>query len=381
MKIFGAQSVFLSIVATSAVYSDKGVKVFDTTDFIKCVVLAKHNEIRDAVSARQCGQQPAAHLGHLKWNQSLADMAAEHALKCTHQHNKEKLMKNHMVVIGENLGFGSRYSTQEFDEDFVAAKIAETIQNWADEHENYIFGQSIGRDTSRPITHYTQLVWEETTAVGCAVSNCPYKSYPLAYYVVCNYYKGGNNGCTENCVDGDFVPYKKTGPPGQLTSCGKQIIKSILECTGKDTIVEYDDVEAEREIIFEDENETEYENRLLKDDEHKGEEDGLRRWGQNKQDEWLEENEHTDDESRSKRSDQNERGCVVKNPHLDNNTWLTNGATYIVKQDFRSRGNKEMTIQQCERLTNCVELNRDWWSCTKENGEEGWVPRQYLEQA
>ena len=60
------------------------------------------------------------------------------------------------------------------------------VDEWYNEIKNYNFSQpGFTIDSS----HFTQLIWKETTKVGCGAS---VKEDGLTFKVVCNYYKAGN---------------------------------------------------------------------------------------------------------------------------------------------------------------------------------------------
>jgi hypothetical protein len=90
---------------------------------------------------------------------------------------------------GENLAMGTHITPSE------------GVADWYNEIGNYdwnIPGTEAKIDKSKPIGHFTQLVWKGTTHVGCAfVDNCSKTQYKN--YLVCNYrpagnINGGNNG-------------------------------------------------------------------------------------------------------------------------------------------------------------------------------------------
>ncbi|KAJ5963937.1 uncharacterized protein N7479_003813 [Penicillium vulpinum] len=88
----------------------------------------------------------------LRWNETLADYSRKWAEACIWKHSKSS--------YGENLAFG-------FD-NVSAAVIA-----WGDEGDMYNFGKPTG--FTEETGHFTQLVWKDTTQVGCAAVNCGYK--------------------------------------------------------------------------------------------------------------------------------------------------------------------------------------------------------------
>ncbi|EJT97855.1 PR-1-like protein [Dacryopinax primogenitus] len=108
----------------------------------------------------------------LTWNNTLASAAQEWANKCVFQHSMGTL-----GPYGENLAAGSG--------DFTPGQ---GIQLWLDEASQY--------DPSNPVpSHWTQVVWQGSTEVGCAVSVCPGllgASFGNANFYVCEYFPQGN---------------------------------------------------------------------------------------------------------------------------------------------------------------------------------------------
>jgi Cysteine-rich secretory protein family len=82
---------------------------------------------------------------------------------------------------GENLAWGTK--------GWFTATIG--AQSWADEKSNYVKGTPIPPYTpgqTGPVTgHYTQMVWKETTQIGCATASDADRTY-----LVCRYSPPGN---------------------------------------------------------------------------------------------------------------------------------------------------------------------------------------------
>jgi pathogenesis-related protein 1 len=84
----------------------------------------------------------------------------------------------------------------------------DAVTNWESEAADYTYHTPYGSctDAQSNCGHYTQLVWRDTTAVGCAVTVCPtvngFGGGPYAVEV-CNFSPGGNYGD----AGGTYAPY------------------------------------------------------------------------------------------------------------------------------------------------------------------------------
>ncbi|KLO11772.1 PR-1-like protein [Schizopora paradoxa] len=110
----------------------------------------------------------------LSWDNNLASKAQQWANGCVFQHSGGTL-----GPFGENLAAG----TGSFS-------VTSAFNAWANEESSY--------DPSNPQpSHYTQVVWKGTTAVGCFAATCPAGSifpsnFGSALYYVCEYSPAGN---------------------------------------------------------------------------------------------------------------------------------------------------------------------------------------------
>ncbi len=73
--------------------------------------------------------------------------------------------------------------------------VAQAFKTWADEQASYNYATNscaAGQDCG----HYTQVVWRNTTRLGCGVTTCttgsPFTGFPRWELWVCNYAPPGN---------------------------------------------------------------------------------------------------------------------------------------------------------------------------------------------
>nr|CDS27338.1 venom allergen (val) protein [Hymenolepis microstoma] len=136
------------------------------------------NAYRRMVAKGEVENQPKSDKIHdLKWNNELARMAQKHASLCGYGHNTygERQTKK-FEWVGQNY---AAYSSLEED-----------MEKWFNEHKYYHYDSNTC-DTDEACGHYTQLVWADTTDVGCGWEECKDDDDTL-YYLVCHYGPSGN---------------------------------------------------------------------------------------------------------------------------------------------------------------------------------------------
>ncbi|RTG82269.1 uncharacterized protein DC041_0010751 [Schistosoma bovis] len=155
-------------------------------------LLTLHNNARTSVLHGWLEGQPMARsIKPLKWNVELEEKAQMLADTCYFGPDNaiERKVPN-FTNVGQN---------------WAGANTVEIgFQLWLDEYKNYDFFNRLcftGR-----CSHYTQIVWENTTDIGCGVTSCPHSPFNLS--IVCNY--GPAGGCP-----GHF-PYDVKGQYRQL---------------------------------------------------------------------------------------------------------------------------------------------------------------------
>ncbi|RTZ67452.1 MAG: SCP-like extracellular [Aquificaceae bacterium] len=143
--------------------------------------LASHNSVR-----AQLGLVP------LRWSNKLARYAQQWA---NHQAQTQNCAMQHrphqagpfQQVHGENLFWASPKHWSDGKTELQEISIGEVVKAWADEVVDYDYNSNSCREGEQ-CGHYTQIVWHETRAVGCAIAVCPDQSQLW----VCNYDPPGN---------------------------------------------------------------------------------------------------------------------------------------------------------------------------------------------
>ncbi|XP_062567461.1 cysteine-rich secretory protein LCCL domain-containing 2-like isoform X1 [Saccostrea cucullata] len=134
----------------------------------------RHNNYRS--------QEGAADMKYMSYDLSLERAAQRWADRCVFEHQ--------MRGYGENLAFLSSTGPTPF-RGYV---IDESIRQWYNERPLYRFGSA----SCGAACHYTQMVWAQTSRLGCAMSYCNALSdgrgrvYRNAQYFVCFYSPQGN---------------------------------------------------------------------------------------------------------------------------------------------------------------------------------------------
>ncbi len=134
-----------------------------------------HNCARSTVS-------PAAHpaLSTLSWNASVAKTAQNYANQCAYAHSNAP-------GLGENLYAITPPTT---------AAYTSAASSWASEFAYYDYATNTCANDEM-CGHYTQMVWRNTSQLGCGLANCSVNSpwgssFPDWTLVVCNYSPPGN---------------------------------------------------------------------------------------------------------------------------------------------------------------------------------------------
>ncbi|XP_014367510.1 venom allergen 5 isoform X1 [Papilio machaon] len=155
----------------------------------KQAIVDAHNRLRQSVALGQVSSQPpAANMMEMVWDDELAATAQRWADHCTPAHDRAAQRDVGRFPVGQNLAatWTTRPPSSPADSqpDFM-----KQINAWFDEVRIYGFKPiSGGHGTG----HYSQLVWGETSHVGCGFTFYydNVKGYTRLY--VCNYGPGGN---------------------------------------------------------------------------------------------------------------------------------------------------------------------------------------------
>jgi pathogenesis-related protein 1 len=138
-------------------------------------MLEAHNQAR--ATARPT---PRPALPALQWSTEAMKLAESWAKQCTFEHNPNR------GPFGENLAAATP----------GAWKTPEVVKSWNAEVADYDFTRTTCAK-GKMCGHYTQLVWRNTSHVGCAKRTCtknsPFgKDFPTWDLWVCNYAPPGN---------------------------------------------------------------------------------------------------------------------------------------------------------------------------------------------
>ncbi|XP_053499567.1 peptidase inhibitor 16-like [Ictalurus furcatus] len=142
------------------------------TDEQKAQIVDLHNQYRSSVSPS------AGNMQRMLWDKALSQVAANYAAHCRWDHNPRIF-----GILGENL-----FMT------LGPLIISQPLNLWFNENRDYYFNNRSCAQ-GKMCGHYTQMVWANTTFVGCAAQFCadvPNFNVQNATILVCNYYPPGN---------------------------------------------------------------------------------------------------------------------------------------------------------------------------------------------
>lgn len=137
-------------------------------------MVAAHNKYRKEVKSPD-----------IKWSESLAQTAQTYAEK--QKGNGCKMKHSGTKGLGENIYWASAISYSNGTskpQDITSAKVTDS---WGSEKANYTYSTN-SCAAGKVCGHYTQIVWKNTTEVGCGKAVCSDNSQ----FWVCNYTPPGN---------------------------------------------------------------------------------------------------------------------------------------------------------------------------------------------
>jgi len=134
--------------------------------------VAEHNRVRSAVTAPPNYVGTWAPLPFVVWSSVLVASAQDWA-NYLRDSNNCALVQDTSTTYGENLAYGS-----------VGFGPKQTVALWEQEKAEYAYSASYS-----PVAgHYTQLIWRESTQIGCATAVCS-TGWKV---MVCRYSPAGN---------------------------------------------------------------------------------------------------------------------------------------------------------------------------------------------
>ncbi|KAF7881710.1 uncharacterized protein EAF02_006398 [Botrytis sinoallii] len=150
------------------------------TDALTPTCVAAHNDARASHQASP-----------MTWNQTLADYAAQEGSCTTFAHD----LTAGGGGYGQNIAVSGNSDATAFT---TEAALADHIKQWYEEESLFgsLYGVASPSEAVGDFLHFTQIVWQGSHQVGCAVKTCGTDNsiYPGMYiwYSVCNYYPAGN---------------------------------------------------------------------------------------------------------------------------------------------------------------------------------------------
>ncbi|KAM3727379.1 GLIPR1-like protein [Dirofilaria immitis] len=133
-------------------------------------------------------QEPASNMQELVWDQRLADLAYGHAARCDAWHRSAYERQGHgYFYIGENIWWSN--------EVYLRHNLQSPMLDFYNEKPYYDYNTNSCMKGAQ-CGHYTQYVWAETCAVGCAAVHCSGikngRGINQGHIIICNYGEGGN---------------------------------------------------------------------------------------------------------------------------------------------------------------------------------------------
>jgi len=184
----------LGVPGGSAVYDNCGVcngdnSTCDCSPGSFCEeIVNSHNKVRQMINDGTYWEQPVPDvpLQNVVWDDLLAEVAHNYAAGCHWGHNPNRTEEYAEIggsgYIGENLAASSNQPTTD----------SVVIIQWGDEAKFYDYDSNSCSDVCG---HYTQVVWNTTARIGCAMAYCDSFTGGISwsgYFTVCNYAPGGN---------------------------------------------------------------------------------------------------------------------------------------------------------------------------------------------
>jgi len=159
-------------------------------------VVDKHNELRQLVASGKQPGQPGAKGGkmpNLEWDDNLAELAQAWADQCIFEHDNHGSTPLRRLegygYIGQNIAM----STSSYFSPESTTDVTGFVQDWFNEVKDlnkknvHKFDSATNKGV---VGHYTQVVWANTTKIGCG-----WVQFHRQYYekfLFCDYYPGGN---------------------------------------------------------------------------------------------------------------------------------------------------------------------------------------------
>ncbi|KAI6082846.1 PR-1-like protein [Hypoxylon rubiginosum] len=165
IQLVNCQSVVSTIVVTVGPAIPSDAPSFVDHDTFTSAILNSTNTYRATYNASS-----------VRWNSTLESFASTYVQSSSRKRDDDDekcMMKHSGGPYGENLALG-------------CSTAGSCVDAWASEVSKYDFDDpGFGEETG----HFTQLVWRDTTDVGCGAKLCPGNG---GWYLACEYWPRGN---------------------------------------------------------------------------------------------------------------------------------------------------------------------------------------------
>ncbi|NEP46835.1 MAG: hypothetical protein F6K35_49685, partial [Okeania sp. SIO2H7] len=168
-----------------------------TRNEIQELVLA-HNRARKEADQYRPSNTPV--LPAITWDCAAAEVAQQYANETrgtqghsnrewrNQQYSSRTGRQGNGASLGENLAWNVASSST------LLGPIVNAVTDWIDERSDY--NHDSGTCSGGVCGHYTQIIWRESTGVGCGVErdSIPLNGtiWPHGYFLSCNYHHAGN---------------------------------------------------------------------------------------------------------------------------------------------------------------------------------------------
>ncbi|KAL7647541.1 UNVERIFIED_CONTAM: hypothetical protein RMT77_001141 [Armadillidium vulgare] len=159
----------------------------------KAKILQHHNKIRQrAASGQETNTKtplpPACKMPDLQWNDEAASIAQRLTDTCDYGHDDLRNLCNG-TYCGQNIAMSSFSPEPSIPISDIFLKL---IDSWYSGEVELIGPEDIcSFKFGGGFEHYTQIIWAETSSIGCGLTSFVEGGWHR-YYIVCNYCVGGN---------------------------------------------------------------------------------------------------------------------------------------------------------------------------------------------
>ncbi|XP_050092134.1 scoloptoxin SSD552-like [Anopheles aquasalis] len=162
----------------------KGASVLQLDGPVRGQILHLHNLYRSHVaSGKQSPLPPASNMAALVWDEELATQAGHNARSCVFAHDRCRNTPQY-PYSGQNLSLMRYYGTSYTIDDLIARFINGWWSEFKATRPAYI--EAFPRSQTKKIGHFTQIVSDRTTRIGCAMQTWEEGLWRTVYFV-CNY--------------------------------------------------------------------------------------------------------------------------------------------------------------------------------------------------